>query len=251
MMMHCTCVLISLLYLAVSSTVSAFGSLDAHYVGCFRDAENDTLKVLRDYGKYFGRITVESCWLECTMTPEMYYFGLEELNMCYCGRKGSNYSLYGESSHCTSTCTGNSSQLCGGHYAVAVYRTALTCEDIQPPLHGHVNQTNDRARFWCSEGYDLHGTEIIHCNKTTFEWTGRTNPNCKRRVVDVADVVTQEAILGEKQTEISETNLLRDDGITGEKSTNTSDSSTSSYPVVLSTIAGTAATFVLTVFVLA
>ena len=44
---------------------------------------------------------------------------------CYCGKEGDDYARYGASGKCYMQCTGNSSDICGGPWALSVYRTYL------------------------------------------------------------------------------------------------------------------------------
>lgn len=56
------------------------------------------------------------------------------------------------------------------------------CEEIEPPLHGSVNQTNNTAIFSCFQGYHLEGVNIIQCIKSTGTWNGPTDPLCNESV---------------------------------------------------------------------
>lgn len=66
-------------------------------------------------------MTIDLCFEECKLA-KMVYFGVEQINMCYCGRDGSGFQVYGSSSDCITPCAGNTSQKCGGQFAIDVYK---------------------------------------------------------------------------------------------------------------------------------
>ncbi|KAJ8033124.1 hypothetical protein HOLleu_23268 [Holothuria leucospilota] len=133
---------------------------------------------MKDHEKYLPELTIESCLIECT-SAKLAYFSLEQINMCYCGRDETGFQKYGNSSNCVIPCAGNTNQTCGGQFAIDVYKIELKqCPELNPPLNGNVHQRGDKAWFDCLDGYRLRGSKIIHCNRTTFEWTIPASPIC-------------------------------------------------------------------------
>lgn len=51
------------------------------------------------------------------------YFGTQNGEECHCGYEGSSvYDRHGEASNCDVSCQGDSSEMCGGVFAISVYR---------------------------------------------------------------------------------------------------------------------------------
>ena len=66
-------------------------------------------------------VTQEQCVKECAIKDEKYsYFGLQDGNKCFCGRK---YGKYGQAKDemCNKRCQGNEDENCGGTESNMIY----------------------------------------------------------------------------------------------------------------------------------
>ncbi|CAM9197516.1 unnamed protein product, partial [Ectocarpus sp. 8 AP-2014] len=59
------------------------------------------------------------------------YYGLQYSEECFCGTADEDYTIYGESDNCVSSCTGDASSTCGGAWAMDVY--AMDDDVTDPP----------------------------------------------------------------------------------------------------------------------
>jgi glucan endo-1,3-alpha-glucosidase len=81
------------------------------YKGCYGDsASSRDLNVVKP-----GIGTIQECAGYCSKYE---YFGVQFGSQCYCGN---SYGRYGTTTGCTSQCSSNSTQTCGGAYANSVY----------------------------------------------------------------------------------------------------------------------------------
>ncbi|XP_052803725.1 uncharacterized protein LOC128233895 isoform X2 [Mya arenaria] len=96
---------------------------DDLYVGCFADR---TDRVLGLYKISFSNMTIETCRRHCAQKGQD-FSGLEYYSECFCGSDPQR--LYGSrkaaEERCNYRCTGNSSQVCGGHWYISVYKTVV------------------------------------------------------------------------------------------------------------------------------
>jgi hypothetical protein len=90
------------------------------YLGCFKDQGDPFGTRGRDLdGKFVSdsSMTVQKCLSICA--SEGYpYAGVEYGNQCFCGR---SYGKFGKAKNCDMRCSGNSSEICGGFWAIGVY----------------------------------------------------------------------------------------------------------------------------------
>ncbi|KAJ8033120.1 hypothetical protein HOLleu_23262 [Holothuria leucospilota] len=170
------------------------------HLGCFKDIANDNLRVLNGHGKFISQLTLDLCLFECSVHG-MYYFGVEEQSMCFCGESDSNYKIYGPSTGCISPCPGNNNQICGGYLAIEVFLTGISpCVPLRPPFNGMVFQTAEMAHFECLDGYQLQGSEQIYCDILTKKWDGPTYSICLAKTDDEDEnvgIVTTEVALSD------------------------------------------------------
>ena len=71
-------------------------------------------------------MTIGTCISYCAKAQDditIRYAGVEAGNECWCGAEGAQYDQYGERnvSECSTPCSGNAYQTCGGDYRIAVY----------------------------------------------------------------------------------------------------------------------------------
>ncbi|CAJ0830160.1 10003_t:CDS:2 [Entrophospora sp. SA101] len=94
---------------------------DNRYIGCIHDnfycgkrAMNDDDKIITD-----ENLTVDKC-IDLCRERKFKLAGLEAGNQCFCS--DSYIGLGGiRDEHCSSSCVGNSSQICGGSWALSIY----------------------------------------------------------------------------------------------------------------------------------
>lgn len=149
-------------------------AVEYHHAGCFSHSfSRDTLGKIHSTDPL---LTPRRCLARCSR-DSFPYFILKDGNVCSCGRDVSNITKYNRSEECNSLCVGDSDSVCGGKSAVDVFKVNY-CKFLQSPLNGYVNQTTSEALFWCSDGYYLQGLDVIHCDLSTSEWDGPTDPKC-------------------------------------------------------------------------
>jgi len=85
-------------------------TLTVTYLGCYSDSTTRDLPVAQP-----SVGTVQECAGYCYGYK---YFGLQFGSQCFCGN---TYGSHGTSAGCTSTCSSNSTQTCGGAYANSIY----------------------------------------------------------------------------------------------------------------------------------
>ncbi|CAN0001564.1 unnamed protein product, partial [Sphacelaria rigidula] len=112
-------------------------------------------------------MTTEKCATECIGST---YFGTEYAEeQCFCGSSIDNPAVHGVSTDCDMPCSGDSSQLCGGRYAINVFKytnyRSLGCFADDAPgrvLSAATFQVPDMTTDMCAElcdGYQVFGTE--------------------------------------------------------------------------------------------
>ena len=104
------------------------------YLGCFYDRcpragcppDGGLYKLVLTYLiQRSGAMTTVKCINLCldSSYDSMQYAGVEARTFCYCGIGGVNYTALGQrdDSDCNVPCLGDSSQMCGSDFAIAVY----------------------------------------------------------------------------------------------------------------------------------
>ena len=107
----------NLLLLAFST---AFAYNISKHLGCIRDNKNRILENYKDVGTIFDR-TLESCLYHCDILGYK-YAGVEAGSECYCDTKLQYEPTYIDSALCSTPCAKNTSQLCGGSWAIDVWQ---------------------------------------------------------------------------------------------------------------------------------
>jgi hypothetical protein len=92
--------------------------LTVTYIGCYGDSSTQ-----RDLNvQQPGIGTIQECAGYCFKYD---YFGVQFGSQCFCGN---SYGKYGASKACTSDCSGNSTQTCGGANANSIYSYSTTLQ---------------------------------------------------------------------------------------------------------------------------
>eukprot|EP00617_Octactis_speculum_P000222 CAMPEP_0185793144 /NCGR_PEP_ID=MMETSP1174-20130828/159310_1 /TAXON_ID=35687 /ORGANISM="Dictyocha speculum, Strain CCMP1381" /LENGTH=725 /DNA_ID=CAMNT_0028488261 /DNA_START=1161 /DNA_END=3335 /DNA_ORIENTATION=- len=98
---------------AVQGTAETKAAVGYAYIGCYADAED------RDVSYFAGIDDVSMTATYCAGSCASYlFFATQNSGECRCGN---SYGGYGDSSGCTSPCTGDSTEMCGGAWANSVY----------------------------------------------------------------------------------------------------------------------------------
>lgn len=93
-------------------------------LGCYGDSSN---RVLSNHVSVQGSLTVQSC-LDTCLSKEFNYAGVEYSGECWCDVTIRNNPS--SSSKCDAYCVGDSSESCGGFWAINLYKSSAT---ITPP----------------------------------------------------------------------------------------------------------------------
>jgi len=137
------------------------------YMGCFQDSTDHDLS--SDF-LCLPQMTVDICAAHC---KHYLYFALSNGGECRCGN---SYGKYGNSTSCTSPCTGNPSsnpnqEICGGFFANSVYQNAdvVICSDYwHYPVNGHAGSCGwipspNSCQVGCNNGYRIIGDPTRYC----------------------------------------------------------------------------------------
>ncbi|XP_063442488.1 uncharacterized protein LOC134722791 [Mytilus trossulus] len=87
------------------------------YLGCYKDNGDRMLDlIITD-----GSMTVELCYNKCSQYS---HFGVQMKRQCFCGYSTEDATIYPRrpENECNKACVGNTSQTCGGHWRMNVYR---------------------------------------------------------------------------------------------------------------------------------
>ena len=87
------------------------------HMGCYRDSRKRILKI-HIHG---SRISVDSCFRYCKRRGYS-LMGLQASNHCFCGKRFTRKPRRISIRRCNLKCVGNRRQICGGHWAMNVYR---------------------------------------------------------------------------------------------------------------------------------
>ncbi|KAG8267740.1 hypothetical protein J6590_045007 [Homalodisca vitripennis] len=114
------------LYSTGITDVSATGKL----IGCFID---ETLpRVLDQYKTDLDNTNSPRRCLNYCLALGYLFAGVEYQRECFCGNTRPSSSLNSPDSECNSICSGDSSEICGGNWRIAVYRTG-NGDSVSPP----------------------------------------------------------------------------------------------------------------------
>ncbi|PIK48192.1 putative kremen protein 2-like [Apostichopus japonicus] len=139
------------------------------YLGCFKDGDNDTTKVLSKRGSYRPHTDTTKC-MEYCLEDSLFYFGIALKYMCYCGNASSNYSRFGPASTPGSVC------LDENYNNIEIYEAICFLGDL---ANGNFTRSYGAASFKCNVGFFLSGNETLTCikNMKSIVWDGEL-PQC-------------------------------------------------------------------------
>ncbi|XP_072038836.1 uncharacterized protein [Amphiura filiformis] len=146
-------------------------------------------------------MTIGKCINYCldfnSPTTSIQYAGLETGNQCHCGEEEVDYDKFGRRHNeaCNPSgrpCAGDSTQACGGDFAIAVYDLfQLTCS-VPSLINGYITTDSSGSipttvsvrmyvTFYCHVGYYLDGNSQLQCIVTTSNVTTWDNliPVCR------------------------------------------------------------------------
>jgi hypothetical protein len=86
------------------------------YNSCFTEATDG--RALTAFALADNSVTLQTCAGNCTQYK---YFGVEYSRECYCGNSLSAASVIATDGRCSMTCSGNSSEICGGPNGLTLY----------------------------------------------------------------------------------------------------------------------------------
>eukprot|EP01060_Flectonema_neradi_P041556 TRINITY_DN98_c0_g1_i4.p1 TRINITY_DN98_c0_g1~~TRINITY_DN98_c0_g1_i4.p1 ORF type:complete len:469 (+),score=99.64 TRINITY_DN98_c0_g1_i4:261-1667(+) len=141
------------------------------YMGCFLDPQKT---VMHEKVQKEGIMTIEWCLDYCVTQKSYDYFAVEAKSWCLCG-SAAEYTKFGPSEYCNMPCDGDSDEICGGDFAMSVYKPSYvlvgcysdSLEEPDLPV-GNTSTSNSAASChrYCSElGYTYFGLEnSTQCN---------------------------------------------------------------------------------------
>ena len=88
---------------------------------CFVDSRDRILPIQTQFqSKNDRNMTIEECKDRCFVDNDYLYAGVQNKNQCFCGNN-KPYS-FASQSQCNQLCSGDSSQICGGHWRMNIYQ---------------------------------------------------------------------------------------------------------------------------------
>ena len=153
------------------------------YVGCYIDTRT---RVMHEFA-YMTVATIEWCYDYCTK-KSYDYFAVEDSDQCFCGSQA-NYEIYGPSVHCNHACRDDSSQICGGDWALSVYQPTYSyigCfadynhdRDLPDENNKTLNSIQSCRDFCSQTGYQYFGLQAgTWCNCGNSYGKHGTANNC-------------------------------------------------------------------------
>jgi hypothetical protein len=96
-------------------------TLGYSYIGCYTDCGDGGSRDLSVFGGVdYSSMTAGYC---ATLCSGYAYFGTQYARECWCG---DSYGSFGTSAGCTSSCTGDATEVCGGACANSVYKQFIS-----------------------------------------------------------------------------------------------------------------------------
>ncbi|CAG8663232.1 13255_t:CDS:1, partial [Ambispora gerdemannii] len=111
---------------------------DLRYQGCFQDGPScRTLNGIPPQVR--NSMKIDDCINFCNQN-NFKYAGLEDGYQCFCGN---DYTVNGQASgapdeQCSTSCVGNSSQICGGPFALSIYKVPNKVQNSASKIVGGV-----------------------------------------------------------------------------------------------------------------
>jgi hypothetical protein len=103
---------------AAQAVTATFNQAQANYVGCFTDDGNRALPTFLS-----GSETVESC-VQKAAAAGYAFAGLQYYGQCFAGNTAGYVQV--ADAECSTPCTANTSQICGGPWRNSIYRTSVS-----------------------------------------------------------------------------------------------------------------------------
>ncbi|CAG8809637.1 19581_t:CDS:2, partial [Racocetra persica] len=106
---------------------------DVRYKGCYKESPYCNQRMLNGTSEEHSGMTIEDCLKFCGGN-NFKYAGLEVGSQCFCDndyRSLTRLSI----EECSSSCEGNSSQICGGPLALSIYNASdfIPSPNVPPP----------------------------------------------------------------------------------------------------------------------
>lgn len=94
------------------------------YLGCFKDNENGP-RLLKGFQQDFpDSLTIQKCLKVC-YNKGFIFAGLQYRVECFCGNERPSPKASADEGDCRESCSGDSSQICGGGWRMSVYETGI------------------------------------------------------------------------------------------------------------------------------
>jgi hypothetical protein len=104
-------------------------------------------------------MTIEKCLDFCRQNSTFKYVGLETGTQCFCASDYDKIRLIGLE-HCSSSCPGNISQICGGSWALSVYEVTPALSASTVTVTNEI-VNNDLAKSLGISGFGLSALSFI------------------------------------------------------------------------------------------
>ncbi|RHZ77827.1 hypothetical protein Glove_172g18 [Diversispora epigaea] len=105
---------------------------EPRFLNCIKDSSICYRRILNSTEVYeTGVDTIDKCIAYCNSKGIFGYAGLEAGSQCFCGNNFTSKDINLSLEHCSSSCTGNRSQICGGFFALSVYNASKVVEDTK------------------------------------------------------------------------------------------------------------------------
>ncbi|CAG8583483.1 3128_t:CDS:1 [Diversispora eburnea] len=98
---------------------------EPRFLNCIKDSSDCYKRILNSTEVYeTGVDTIDKCIKYCNSKGIFGYAGLEAGNQCFCGNDFTSKDINLDLEHCSCSCVGNRSQICGGFFALSVYNAS-------------------------------------------------------------------------------------------------------------------------------
>ncbi|CAG8475333.1 7727_t:CDS:2 [Scutellospora calospora] len=127
-------------------------SKDSRYLGCFKESQYCNQRVLNGTSRDLFNMTVSNCLGFC-WNNGFAYAGLEIGSQCFCANNFDSISRL-SIEDCSSSCVGNSSEICGGPLVLSIYNSS----------YYNANSNNTNLSIGGIVGIVCHDEPIQHLN---------------------------------------------------------------------------------------
>lgn len=100
-------------------------SKDNRYIGCIPDSQYCGKRAMNDDDQVHTdeALTVDGC-IDLCRERKFKYAGLEAGNQCFCSNSYNGLPTNSNQERCSTSCAGDSSQICGGSWALSIYKVS-------------------------------------------------------------------------------------------------------------------------------